>query len=116
MHEWGVDFGSPTIDIDAVRARKEKVITTLSGGLKQLAKKRKVQVIHARGIVREFADAAARRGRSGDYAEGDGSRSTTASWPPARFRRCRGVQACRTDRVMDSTGALELDDIPESCW
>src|SRR6188472_97148 len=48
MHEWGVSWGQPSIDINAVRARKEKVITTLSGGLKQLAKKRKVQVITAR--------------------------------------------------------------------
>src|SRR5262245_53744350 len=34
MSQWGVGFGQPTIDIDAMRARKEKVITTLSAGLK----------------------------------------------------------------------------------
>src|SRR5437870_1277653 len=47
MGEWGVAFNKPTIDVSAMRARKEKVIQTLSGGLKQLAKKRKVEVIQA---------------------------------------------------------------------
>ena len=47
QHEWGVSFGSPKIEIDALRARKEKVISTLSGGLGGLAKKRKVNVVKA---------------------------------------------------------------------
>src|SRR5512147_2242029 len=40
LNEWGVSFAPPAIDIDALRARKEKVIATLTGGLKQLAAKR----------------------------------------------------------------------------
>lgn len=48
--EWGVEYsGEPKIDIDKVRARKDKVISTLTGGLGGLAKRRKVKVIHARG-------------------------------------------------------------------
>jgi dihydrolipoamide dehydrogenase len=43
MAEWGVKFKPPAIDIDAVRARKEKVISTLSTGLAGLAKRRKVR-------------------------------------------------------------------------
>ena len=39
MGEWGVAFKPPSIDIGAMRARKEKVIGALSSGLKQLAKK-----------------------------------------------------------------------------
>ena len=46
--EWGVSFGSPEVTIDKLRERKEKIISTLSGGLGQLAKRRKVNVIHAR--------------------------------------------------------------------
>src|SRR2546426_4732826 len=49
-HDWGVEFPQPKLDIDKIRARKEKVISTLSGGLKQLAKRRNVKVINARGI------------------------------------------------------------------
>ena len=33
MAEWGVEFARPKIDINALRARKEKVIATLTGGL-----------------------------------------------------------------------------------
>ncbi len=49
MAEWGVEFTRPKIKIDALRARKEKVIATLTGGLAQLAKRRKVTVVQARG-------------------------------------------------------------------
>jgi dihydrolipoamide dehydrogenase len=50
VSEWGVTVGDVKIDVDAMRARKDKIISTLSGGLKELAKRRKVKVIHARGI------------------------------------------------------------------
>ena len=65
MAEWGVEFAKPKINIDAVRARKEKVIATLTGGLKQLAKQRKVEVIHARG---EFENSTTLRLEGGDPA------------------------------------------------
>ncbi len=48
--DWGVAYSQPAVDIDKVRARKDKVISTLSGGLANLAKQRKVRVIQARGI------------------------------------------------------------------
>src|SRR6185437_3924410 len=48
-HDWGVEFAAPQLDIDKIRARKEKVIATLTGGLKQIAKRRNVKIIHARG-------------------------------------------------------------------
>src|SRR5687767_12083583 len=48
--EWGVEYSEPNISIEKVRGRKEKVISTLSAGLKQLAKRRNVKVIHARGV------------------------------------------------------------------
>src|SRR5690606_5755511 len=51
--EWGVDVSINKIDIDKVRARKEKVIATLSGGLSQLAKRRNVTVIKAKGVFQD---------------------------------------------------------------
>src|SRR5687767_15448747 len=47
VSEWGVEFGSPKIAVDKLRKRKEQVIATLSGGLAQLAKRRKVRVVNA---------------------------------------------------------------------
>ena len=52
LTNWGVSFGKPTFDVAALRARKDKVIATLSGGLKQLAKQRKVKVIQAKGVFK----------------------------------------------------------------
>ena len=113
MTDWGVAFAEPKFDVDAMRARKEKVISTLSGGLKQLAKKRNVKVIQARAT---FENSTTLRLEGGDSATRDGDRLTfehcilaSGSIPamPAAFK-------LPTDRVMDSTGALELKDIPES--
>jgi dihydrolipoamide dehydrogenase len=113
MREWGVEFGAPRIDVATLRARKEKVIQTLAGGLKQLAKKRKVEVIAAKGV---FEGSTTLRLSAPGSAEGSDERLTfdhcilaTGSLPamPAPWR-------LPTDRVMDSTGALELPDLPES--
>lgn len=113
MKEWGVAFDSPTIDVNAMRARKEKVISTLSGGLKQLAKKRNVTVINARA---SFVDSQTLKFEGGD--------PSTYSEPRLTFEHCilasGSIPAMPSafklpgDRVMDSTGALELHDVPES--
>ncbi len=111
--EWGVEYGSPTIDIDKVRARKEKVIKTLSGGLGQLAKRRNVTVINARGTF-ENSTTLLLEGDSDTIPEGGRltfdhcivATGSTPAMPPS--------MALDSPRVMDSTGALELADIPES--
>jgi dihydrolipoamide dehydrogenase len=68
MEEWGIHFSKPKIELASLRARKEKLIATLSGGLATLARRRGVEVIH--GTAR-FVD----------------SRSLeVAAWPPGRGR------------------------------
>ena len=111
--DWGVTYAQPAIDIDRVRARKEKVIGTLSGGLTQLAKQRKVRVIQARGV---FENSTTLR-LEGDHESIPEERQltfvncilATGSVPamPPSFK-------IGTDRVMDSTGALELAEVPKS--
>ncbi|MDZ4779811.1 MAG: dihydrolipoyl dehydrogenase [Planctomycetia bacterium] len=113
MHEWGVEFPKPQIAIERMRARKEKVISTLSGGLTQLAKQRKVEVIHGQGV---FIDSQNLR----IVGEADGAKKEDR----LIFEHCilaTGSSPTKipafdlpTDRIMDSTGALELRDIPES--
>jgi len=113
MAEWGIEFNKPKISIDKVRARKEHVIDTLTGGLAQLAKRRNVRVINARGI---FVDSQTLQLEDGDKSTYDSERLTfdhcilaTGSVPamPKMFK-------IDSPRVMDSTGALALSDIPES--
>lgn len=111
--EWGVDYGPPKVDFEKVRARKEKVISTLSGGLGQLAKRRKVQVITARGVFQNSTTLQL----IGDHESIPEDRVltfdhcilATGSIPtmPPNF-------AINSPRVFDSTGALDLPDIPES--
>jgi dihydrolipoamide dehydrogenase len=113
QHDWGVQFSDPRIDVDQLRQRKEKVIQTLSGGLSGLAKRRNVQVIHAKGV---FESSTQLRLEGGD--------DSTASEQTISFDHCILATGSTpaippnfdigSDRVMDSTAALALQDIPES--
>ena len=110
-HEWGVEFAPPKIEIERVRGRKEKVISTLSGGLKQLAKRRNVKVIHAKGV---FENSTTLRLEGDDSSIPDDRKLTfdycivaTGSVPAMPQQWNIG-----SPRVMDSTGALELADVP----
>jgi dihydrolipoyl dehydrogenase len=120
MAEWGVEFNKPKVSVDKVRARKEKIIDTLTGGLAQLAKRRSVRVINARGIfvdsqtlqLETVPPSPSGRGDSGEGSERltfDHCILATGSVPamPKMFK-------IDSSRVMDSTGALALEDVPES--
>jgi dihydrolipoamide dehydrogenase len=118
MTAWGVEFAKPKINVDAVRARKEKVIATLTGGLKQLAKQRKVRVIQAKGV---FENSTTLRLEAGGVP---GATPEAGVDTKLTFDYCilaTGSTPTKipafdigSDRVMDSTGALELKDVPES--
>ncbi len=104
MAEHGVKFGKPEIDADALRGWKDKVVGRLTGGLMQLAKQRKVQVI--RGTA-SFASA--------NHLELDNGETIG-------FKKCiiaAGSEPAmlpglpKDPRIVDSTGALELDPVPE---
>ncbi len=105
----GVDFGTPTIDIDKLRTHKEKVIGQLTGGLAQLARQRKVEVVQGVG---RFTSANRIAVQGADGAE------TTID-----FEHCiiaagssvvkPGFIPWDDPRVLDSTGALALESIPE---
>lgn len=113
MSRWGVEYGSPKIDIAKTRAHKESVIEKLSGGLAALAKRRKVQRVHARGL---FVDSQTLELEGGDPDTYSSSRLTfdhaivaTGSVPamPRMFD-------IGSPRVIDSTGALALTEMPDS--
>ena len=109
----GITFAPPAIDVDALRAYKEKVIATLTGGLKQLAGKRKVTVVRGRAKF-ENSQTLKLEPIDGQPLADD----------RIAFEHCivaTGSSPTRipafdlpTHRVMDSTGALELPDVPES--
>jgi dihydrolipoamide dehydrogenase len=113
MADWGVEFSEPKFAVEKLRKRKEQVIATLTGGLAQLAKRRNVRVVNATGI---FVDSQTLQLEGGNRATYDDERLTfehcilaTGSVPamPKMFQ-------IKSDRVMDSTGALDLADIPSA--
>ena len=106
----GVDFATPKIDINKIRAHKEKIIGQLAGGLKQLAGQRKVNIVQGYG---RFTSAS-----TIEVEAADGSKQIL------RFEQCiiaAGSSVTKLPfipwddpRVMDSTGALDLQEIPQN--
>lgn len=113
IEEWGVKLPAPEIDVDAMRERKEKLIKTLSGGLSQLAKRRKVKVIAARGELLDNKTLQLSGGDPATYEEDqlsfDNLILATGSHPVVP-----GPLAVESSRVMTSAGALDLPDVPET--
>ena len=112
-HDWGVSFGTPQIELDKLRDRKNRVIDTLTGGLDGLAKQRNVTVIKARAkfvnattIELEGDDASIPEGKQVTFEHAIIATGSTPAMP--------GAFNIGSDRVMDSTGALNLADIPET--
>ena len=109
MAHFGVTFGEPKIDLDGVRKFKEGVVGKLTKGLAALAKATQGDRGHRQGAVR----LARTRSRSRRRRARRSSRSTTASSPRARSRRSIPGFPYDDPRLMDSTGALELQDVPK---
>ncbi|MBE0459563.1 dihydrolipoyl dehydrogenase [Pseudoalteromonas prydzensis] len=107
MSSHGVTFGAPQIDLDKIRSWKESVIGQLTGGLDGMAKMRKVKVVYGYG---KFTGS-----NTLDVEGADGK--TTITFDNAII--AAGSQPVNLpfipedDRVIDSTGALELKDVPE---
>ena len=106
---WGIKFSDPEINIDKLREFKDKVVKRLTGGLGQLVKQRKVN--HIQGTAK-FADQ-----QTLMITAKDGSKSnlTFNKAVIATGSRPFILPAFQIDspRVMDSTGALELENVPE---
>ena len=109
--DWGVTFGKPQIEVARLRGRKEKVIDTLSGGLGALAKRRNVSIVKARAkfenantLVLEGDDPSIPPGKKISFEHAIIATGSVPAMP--------GAFDIGSDRVMDSTGALQLADIP----
>ena len=108
MEEHGVSFGKPKINVDKLRAWKDGIVNQLTAGLKSLAKQRKVQIIAG----------------SGEFVDPDHLCVTDAEAKKIiiHFENAiiaAGSQPVRLPflpedpRILDSTGALQLREIPD---
>ena len=107
MLDKGIDFGKPKIDLSKLRGWKEDVVSKLTSGLSTLANKRNVTVLHGVGKFVSPNEIEVKTGNS----------LTTVN-----FKKCiiaAGSEPSKMPnspsdpRVMDSTGALQMDNIPD---
>ena len=106
--DYGIDFGKPDIALDKLRGYKDKVVGQLTKGLAGMARQRKVKVVQGTG---RFVSA-----NEIEVTDGEGRTSLV------RFGQCiiaAGSQAMKLPgfpwddpRIMDSTDALELAEVP----
>jgi dihydrolipoamide dehydrogenase len=108
--DYGIDFGKPKLTLDKLRSYKEKVVGQLTKGLAGMAKQRKVRVVQGTGKFLSPHEI--------EVAGADGKTQLV------KFQHCiiaAGSQAVKLPgfpwddpRVMDSTDALELAEVPSS--
>jgi len=107
--KWGVAFGEPTIDIEKLRAYKNAVVEKLTGGTGTIAKMRKVTYVQGRATLAgpkslKVAGAAGTTDVAFDYLIlATGSHPTKIP-----------TLSLDSPRMLDSTSALDLPDVPKS--
>ncbi|MCP4391462.1 MAG: FAD-dependent oxidoreductase, partial [Gammaproteobacteria bacterium] len=104
----GVTFGKPKIDLKGINGFKNKVVGKLTGGLAGLAKQRKVKVVHGVG---EFIDQNSMQVDN----KGEITRINFENCIIAAGSQATEIPSFPNDdpRLMDSTDALELNDVPK---
>ncbi len=111
----GVSFGKPVLNIDKLRDHKSKVVGKLTGGLSAMAKMRKVTVVRGYGSFLDPHHVQVEE-------TGGAAQEKTGKKQTVKFRNCiiaAGSQAVRLPfmpddpRVVDSTGALGLKEVPK---
>lgn len=104
MSEHGISFGAPAIDLERLRAWKVSVVNKLTGGLRVLAKQRKVEVVQGAGrfvspnVLEVMGNSGSERIRFDQCIIAAGSEAIRLPGLPA------------DPRIMDSTDALELPE------
>ncbi|HEY4366132.1 MAG TPA: dihydrolipoyl dehydrogenase [Steroidobacteraceae bacterium] len=115
MEAAGIQFGKPQIDAGKLRDWKNKVVKRLTGGLVTLAKQRKVEVIRGTGTFASPHEIAVAAAPAGDSQQGAAPATATRKVSFAHCIIAAGSESVRLPgvpddpRIIDSTGALELD-------
>ena len=105
--EWGIEFGQPKIDLDRLRGYKNKVVEKLTGGTGQVAKLRKVKYVQGWASIVTPTRLQVRATGGEEFVDVDYIILATGS-EPTRIP----ALSINSPRVLDSTGALDLPEIP----
>jgi dihydrolipoamide dehydrogenase len=107
---WGITFAEPKIDIDKLREWKTSVVDRLTGGLGQLSKQRKIQYIQGRATFLDSNTLKIEKVKGGEeQLKFEHAILATGSRPAT-------VPGLSLDspRVMDSTAALDIENVPKT--
>jgi dihydrolipoamide dehydrogenase len=106
--DWGIDFSTPKIDLGRLRSFKENVVKKLTSGLGMLSKQRKVRYVQGRAAFENSTTLSVTK------ADGSQESLTFDRIIIATGSRPAIVPTLKleTPRMMDSTGGLNLEDIP----
>jgi dihydrolipoamide dehydrogenase len=107
---WGIEFSAPKIDLGKLRGWKESVVQRLTGGLGQLSKQRKVQYVQGKAGFESSTTLRVSKTSGGEESlTFDRIILATGSRPAV-------IPTLKIDspRMMDSTGALNLQDVPKT--
>ena len=106
---WGVKFSKPEIDLDRMREWKNEVISHMTGGLKNLIKQRKVNFIQGTATFLNSNKLEVKKADGGtEEIEFEHAILATGSVPAKVPSLDIG-----SEKVLDSTSALEIEDIPQ---
>ncbi len=105
---WGITFAPPQIDVAKLRGWKQSVVERLCGGINTLAKKRQVRVVQGTAV---FEDSRTVRIEGGDVARLKFKQAIVATGSRPKMLPAKIMPP---DCFVDSSGALELPDIPKS--
>ncbi|HKR86168.1 MAG TPA: dihydrolipoyl dehydrogenase [Terriglobales bacterium] len=107
---WGIEFGEPQIDVARLRSFKEGVVSRLTGGLGQLSRQRKVTYIRGEASFENSNTVCVKKTAGGE------ERLSFARVILATGSRPAVISPLKLDspRMLDSTSALDLADVPGS--
>ncbi|SLM49397.1 lipoamide dehydrogenase, E3 component is part of three enzyme complexes [Nitrospira japonica] len=104
---WGIEFDKPRVDLETLRRRVKTIIAKLTKGVQALAGSRKVELIQARATFKDKTTLSLNGSGGSRELTFAHAILATGSRPVVP-----GSLAIDDPRVMDSTGALDLPDVP----
>ena len=111
-NDWGVTFGDPQIDVDALRSWKEDVVGKLTGGLGDLCRRRKVDFVQGRAAFRDANTLVVRTESETEEVVGFEHAILATGSHPAALPNL----AVDSPRIMDSTTAWRCQTSRKACW
>jgi dihydrolipoamide dehydrogenase len=108
--DWGVSFGEPKVDVDKLRAYKDRVVEKLTSGTGQVAKLRKVTYLQGRAAIVDPKTLRVQKAGGGEEIVSVDAVILATGSHPTRIPSL----SIDSPRVLDSTGALDLPEIPKT--